>query len=233
MKKKIAVFDFDGTLAHGYISMKFLDYLYERKLYLKKSYEDQMKALDGYKNKKISYDKWCELWAIYWAEGLNKQKEIEVKKQAIGFFKNFKKNIYPASFEIINLLKKSKYKTICLSIGAYEVINLGAKELGMHETYSTKCEVQNGIYTGKLSTDLHLPGGKERLLKELLKKYDKRKSLGFGDSHSDIGFINLLNLKIALNPNEKLKEYAENNKWLVFNLDKDHEKIIGELKKII
>jgi phosphorylcholine metabolism protein LicD len=70
--KKIAVFDFDGSLSKGYISMGFLDFLYEKELYPKSYYKKQQSILKKYKAKKLSYEKWCALWGKYWIEGFKR-----------------------------------------------------------------------------------------------------------------------------------------------------------------
>ncbi len=56
--KKIAFCNFDGTLSKGYISMGFLDYVYNQKTYSEQYYKKQMDLYSQVKNKEISYDYW-------------------------------------------------------------------------------------------------------------------------------------------------------------------------------
>lgn len=231
--KKIAVLDFDGTLSKGYISIELLEYLHKHGLYSEDFYKKQMKILEEHQKGWLSYEDWCYNWGELWAEGLKGKNVDLIKRGAYNFFQEFKSNIYPLSYEIITFLKKKGYKVILLSVGASEVISLAEKELGVDELYCTKLNEVSGIFTGKTSTSLHELNGKEELMQELLHRKDlsPKHSLAMGDSHSDIGFMSMCEHPIAVNPDEKLKEYAQKNDWLILNLAEDAEKIMEELKK--
>ena len=219
-KQKLAVCDFDGTLSKGYVSMEFLDYLYERKAYSKDSYKEQMRLVELHKQGRLGYDDWCYQWGEVWAQGLKGQSTEKIAEHAASMFMDFKRNIYHVSYDIINHLEQTGYYVVCLSLGAFEVINLAAKELGMHKTYATRLASEKGIYTGKPSTDLHTPLGKEVLLQKIMKEYDPANSIGLADSNTDIGFLKLLEHPIAANPSEKMLAYANHNNWKIINLDK-------------
>lgn len=231
MMVRLAVFDFDGTLSRDYISMNFLDYIFERGLYSKKSYDEQMNLLARLKKAEITYDNWCEKWAEVWALGLKGQNAEEVRKCALDFFETFKKNIYPTSYEIIKHFKSEDYKVIFLSIGAVEVISLAARELGVDEVYGTELEIKKGVYTGKILTDFHRENGKEKFLREFLKGKSYDESVGFGDSDSDVGFMALLKKQIALNPSPKMEDSCNKNGWHVFRLNE--RGVVDKIKKII
>lgn len=211
--KGLLVTDFDGTLSKGYISMDFMDYLYLNKLYDKASYEKQQLAIKDYHEKKITYDAWCDVWGIFWAEGMAGQNTTVITEAAGDFFKSFKKNIYSSSYDIISHLKKN-HDILCLSVGASEVISLAANDLGIENSVSTRLDIapaSSGKYTGGILTNLHMPGGKEKFLRELgFKVY-----IGLGDSGGDKGFLEMAEVPILLNPSADMKEHAARKGWLV------------------
>lgn len=231
--RKIAICDFDGTLSRGYISMEFLEFIKNREKFSKEFYDEQMEFLRQYKSGELSYDDWCYEWGIAWGRGLEGQKENEIAQHAAEFLKNFKKNIYDSSYEIIGRLKKRDYQVICLSVGASEVIGLAAKELGMDETIATRLEIKGGFYTGRISTEIHLPGGKEKAMKEIMagRKFTLEDSFGFGDSEADIAFLKSVSTPVMLNSKGKAKEYAEQKRWKVYSSEElDNDKIMALLR---
>jgi HAD superfamily hydrolase (TIGR01490 family) len=213
--QNLAVFDFDGTLSKGYISIDFLHALHEAGLYTPKYYNEQMKLLESHRRGELSYDDWCARWAELWTNGLKGSRQEKVSAIAASFFEKFKENIYQESYDIIRNLKQSGYEIVLLSVGASEVINLAASELGVHKSFSTALEIRDGVYTGRIETDFHKPRGKENCLRKLLTESVYDKTVGFGDSETDIGFIELLQTKVALNPSEKLKDFATKHGWQV------------------
>jgi len=232
--KKIALFDFDGTLSRGYISMSFLAWLKNKKIYSPGFYRKQIKVMEIYKKGKISYEDWCKKWGILWARGLAGKKEKLIKEEAKKFFEKFKKNIYPSSYKLVKLIKSRGYKTIQISTAASELTELSGKHLGIDKTYATKIKVKNGIYCDNLVTDFHLPGGKKRLLKKLFNsgKYNLNTSIAFGDSIHDIGLLEGVRWPVALNPSKELRKIAKKRKWLISdykNIVKDVEKLLDKI----
>jgi len=229
--KKIAFCDFDGTLSKGYISMEFLDYVYGQKVYSEQSYKKQMKLFSEVKNGKISYEYWCEKWGEEWGAGLKNQPYDLIKKKAQAFFQEFKSNIYPSSYQLIKELKELGYYVITASVGAYEAVKLAASVLKMDECYATKLEVKGGICTGRLATDIHLPGGKEKALNEIIKikKVSFKDCIALGDSHSDMEMFHLVSTPIALNPSRELLKIAKKKGIPCF----DHDNVLEGIKKVL
>jgi len=230
-EKKIAILDFDGTLSRGYISMDFLNYIYEKGAFLEGEYKNQIKMFREIKKGKLNYEKWCNEWGVSWARGMKNQEEEVIKSYAKEFFYNFKKNIYLASYELTSLLIKKNYSLNCLSIGASEVINIAAEELKIKDSLSTKLEIIKGIYTGSLLTNIHIPGNKEKVLQKIIasKGINLEKSIGFGDSESDICFLEMVENPILLNPKEKIKDYGQKRGWKIINTSELKKGEIGSI----
>ena len=218
-KVKYAIFDLDGTLSKGYISMGFLDYLYKNGLYDPKEYDHQMKILKDYKEKRMSYDDWVDDWALTWARGIKGQKESDIKKAAKDFFKDFKSNIYPQAKDLSAFFKKMGYELLVISAGVYEVVDLARRHLGMHKTIATRCEVKDGKYTGKLITNIHTKTGKGEHIDKMIKDKNRvRPAYVFGDSPGDISMLNKAHTPVALNPHPELEREARQQGWRYMNI---------------
>jgi len=228
---KIAFCDFDGTLSKGFISMEFLEYVYKNRAYSKQNYKNQMDLYTQAKDKKISYEYWCKRWGEEWAAGLKNQTYNAIWEQAKEFFKQFKSNIYNSSYQLIKNLKEADYYIITISVGAYDVVNLAASALGMDECYATKLKFKNNICIGKLATNIHIPGGKEKAIKRIAKEKDVlfENCIALGDSASDMEMFSLVKKPIALNPTPELLKLAQQKKMPYFS----HENVLKGIKNVL
>ncbi len=223
--------DFDGTLSCNDISMKFLDFLFENKLYSGKTYEEQMKLVKKFEEKSISYEQWTAAWAIAWAQGLEGQEEETIHLAAFDFYPSFRSNIYKSSFDLMKVFHEKNFYLVLVSVSAQEVINVAAQDLKMDDMIATQCETNEGIYTGRLLSNLHTPEGKE----EAVKKYIFGTSLfldlsvALGDTEHDAGMLSLVAHPIALNPSVKLDKIAKKNDWQIHT----HETILEYVQRTI
>ena len=106
-----------------------------------------------------------------------------------------------------------------MGAGAFEVVNLAAKELDIDEVHATKILVRDGIYSDELITNFNKPLGKRKFIENVLqsKKYDMASSIAFGDSPHDIGMLERVKFPIVLNPSKRMLALTENKGWLVLN----------------
>ncbi len=230
MPKKIVLFDFDGTLSQGYISMAFLEWLSKSKIYPTELYQQQLKLVEANKQNKISYAEWCRQWGILWAEGLVNKTTTRIRESAQEFFEEYKTNIYSSSYQLVELFQKKEYYTFMITTAAQEVSYLAGKELGMDKTYGTEVLVNNDRYTNQLITKFHLPIGKKEFIEKIIKsgKYEMNTSVAFGDSMHDAAMLEKVKFPIALNPTKELFSLAQKNNWLILNYDN----VIRQINKL-
>lgn len=222
--------DVDKTLSDGYSAMAFLDYLNERRIISPNFYKEQIIIEKKYYRGEIDYDQWCADFGLSWEKGFKGYSVKDIGNAAKDFFQDFKKNIYPTSYQLVDLLKEYDYHTIIVSTSAFEVISLIGKELGVDEVFASKMLTNKGVYAGKMLTDFHLPGGKKRFIdKNLVGKYNFKDSLAAGDSSHDVEMLEMSDYPIALNPKKQLQEIAEKRGWYVFN----YENVVEGVRKIL
>ena len=188
MLKKGVFADFDGTLSSGYLSMAFLEELIEQKLFHKSNYNNQKIIYKEYTVGNMSYDRWIESWAYEWAAGLNGFDESDLMRVAKKVVDNRKQHINPSSYDIMDYLKDKKHHLVLVSVGCQEVMYFAAKELNMDGIIATRCETKDGVYTGRLLTDLHTNNGKGDAVRIYAKNFgiNLSKSIGLGDSKHDL-----------------------------------------------
>lgn len=232
---KIVFLDFDGTLSSGYMSMDFLDYVTHHGLYDRAEYDRQQQYVIDVRDGKLSYNDWLPLWAESWALGLKGQKHDVVMEAAEEFFSEFKLNIYPSSYDLVKSFKEAGFTPMVVSVGAYEVTSLGARELGVDEVVATRLEIDSeGFYTGKVATTLHTPAGKLDEINRILTEagVDPEDCAAAGDSFHDEPMLEAVGHPIALNPSEELEKAAQKHGWPCHTKDTVMDYLSGWLRSI-
>ncbi len=253
---KVAFLDFDGTLSNGWIALDFLRYLTDKGVFPRRHYgtldrgylalellerltdrglfprhySDGIRGfLERHGSGEKSYNEFCERWGTVWASGLRGKSAGEITEHAKAHFEKFEHRIYESSRGLIDLLKTNGYRTIMVTVGPEEIDALAAAALGMDGVYATRLESRNGIYTGKLITNLHLPHGKAEVLDGFEGGFDFGRSMAFGNSISDRRMLERVGMPVALNPDGGLRTLAENRNWPIFT----HEDVLRGVRDLM
>ena len=95
-----------------------------------------------------------------------------------------------------------------------------AQRLGIDILLATEPEIRNGVYTGDISgTPCYREGKVERLNAWL--KNNNETLLGsffYSDSHNDLPLLQKVDKPVAVDPDDKLKAFAEQHGWQVMRL---------------
>ena len=94
-----------------------------------------------------------------------------------------------------------------------------AERLDVHELIAIEPEVINGRYTGKVAGIPSFKEGKVTRLNKWLenKDYELADTWFYSDSHNDLPLLNLVGKPIAVDPDQQLKDTAEQNGWPVIS----------------
>jgi len=195
---KIALFDFDGTLSQGYISMEFLNFLFREGICPPDIYRQQMDLYQKAQAGKVTYEQWCDQWGRLWPLGLSGRKETVIRNLARRFFQQFRKKIYSFALLLIKFLKQQGYQCLLLTVRATEVVESAADYLAITQFYGSKVLTENGVYGDRLITDLHQRRGKQRFMRRLVQsgQYEMKTSLR---SETNIILRQLINMKTPSN----------------------------------
>ncbi|MBK8103960.1 MAG: HAD family hydrolase [Cellvibrionales bacterium] len=95
-----------------------------------------------------------------------------------------------------------------------------AQRLGIDILLATEPEIRNGVYTGDISgTPCYREGKVERLNAWLNNNNETlHGSFFYSDSHNDLPLLQKVDKPVAVDPDDKLKAFAEQHGWQVMRL---------------
>jgi HAD superfamily hydrolase (TIGR01490 family) len=124
--------------------------------------------------------------------------------------------------EISRVLKDHKTKghtTIMFSGMLQPYIEAVKQELGIDIAIGTELEIKDGYYTGRLASVPCFGERRAHVLSELINKLDYKvnldKSFAYGDSIFDSFFMGMVRNPVAVHPDKKLAEYAQEHGWSI------------------
>lgn len=95
-----------------------------------------------------------------------------------------------------------------------------AQRFGIDILIATEPELRNGLYTGDIIGTPCYREGKVGRLNTWLQKNNENLtgSFFYSDSHNDLPLLQKVDHPVAVDPDEKLRIFAEQNKWRVMSL---------------
>lgn len=223
--------DFDGALYNGNLSIDFIRHLSECGLYDRKLLNAILKAGELCKKGAISYETFRSAGIALWAEGMRGKRVEHIERAAESMLPVFKGNIYSSSYKLISALESNGYLPIIVSVGIFEVNSVAARELNVKMLYGTVAERDNGIYTGRIASNIHLPEGKSEILDSLASGIDMSRSFAFSDSMADVGMLERVGIPVVLNSTDSVKNIALERGWTVASHENVLKEVIGLIRK--
>lgn len=226
-KRKIALFDIDGTIYKGSIIFQLTKYQLKEKTISESVQDNFHKNLQLYQEKRVNYGNFANNLVAHWAKGLKGISYIAVLEQTKCFFKNKGNNFFPFFKRIVALLEKThdiyfvtgEPKFVAQVVaGLYKITGFLSSEL----------EIENGVFTGNIKKFLAKREEKQIAIKELLATHHLKQSFAFGNAEGDIGMLNLVEFPICINPTSGLREKAIKENWQITK-PKNVEKIVSSL----
>ena len=223
MKKKVAIFDIDGTIFRSSLLIELVEAMIAERVFpvsMRKSYAREYK---NWLDRRDSYEKYID--AVVGSFNLNiagvKHRDfMRVGKKVIDFRKN---RVYCYTRGLIRDLKKKKYFLLAISHSPMEIVQGFARELGFDKVYGRIYEHdRRGKFTGRVLCD-ELIRDKGSVLERAAQKENLtlRGSAGVGDTESDIKFLKMVDRPVCFNPNSKLYHYARRRGWEIVVERKD------------
>lgn len=226
--RKIALFDIDNTIYDGFLIFSLAKYQVRKKIIKPNCLKVFYKDLKLYKTSKIDYETTIANLLIHWAEDLKGISYDTVLKQTKTFFKNEKNKFFPYFKSVILLLRKTH--DFYFVTAEPEFIGKALSDLfKMAGFISSKFEVKNGFFTGKVKTFLARGEKKRKAVRQLLKQHDMEDSFAFGDSEGDIEMMSVVEFPICINPTPLLRKIATKKSWPIILPEEVEKLVIGLL----
>lgn len=143
---------------------------------------------------------------------------------------------YAYSLDLIRQMKSDGRELIAISGSINDIVEPFAKSLGFDIIIASGLEMVDGAFTGKRATQTKT--GKDTILRNLVEERGLTldDSIGVGDTHRDISFLQIIEHPIAFNPNAALYDEASVRGWrivierknMIFELVKSGDRYVVE-----
>lgn len=226
-KKKLAIFDIDGTIFRKNLAFELLNELVWFKIFDKSVRNELVTLYGNWLNNDGTYEAYRDKLVTLYEKnikGCDQERVIEVAKQVANF--NAKRT-YIFAKDIIEKLRQD-HIMLMISGSPIEIVKEYARIFKFDAYFGSVYEIdKNKIFTGE--TIFEPTKDKGAVVKQFVAENDISlvDSFGMGDTESDAKFLELVDDPIAFNPDMKLKEIAEKEKWNIIVEKKD---VIYEIK---
>jgi HAD superfamily hydrolase (TIGR01490 family) len=227
-KKKIAIFDIDGTIFRKNLGFELIDELAWLKVFKREIRKTLIKLYTRWLDHEGTYEEYrLALVDLYEKnlKGCHKEDILRASQVVVPFYKN---RTYIFANQLIEKLRKEKYHIIAISGSPIEIVEEYNKYLKFDAVFGSVYEIdKNGCYTGKTIFEPTVHKGhvaKQYIAENNLTLKD---SYGLGDTESDAKFLSIVDNPIAFNPNSNLRAIAQKEGWRIVVEKKD---VIYEIK---
>ncbi len=231
MKKRLAIFDIDGTIFRKNLHFELIDELSWRGIFSKQARRVLVSAYANWLEHHGTYEDYRKKIVRIYEKELKgcSQKDIVDASKKVADFNNDRTYIFTRN--LVKKLRKENYMIIAISGSPIEIVKEYNKYLKFNEVFGSVYETNGrGAYTGKTIFEPVKHKG------HLVGQYISEKGLaledsyGIGDTESDIGFLKMVARPIAFNPNLNLERVARRNGWKIIVEKKDVIYDIGNFK---
>jgi HAD superfamily hydrolase (TIGR01490 family) len=110
--------------------------------------------------------------------------------------------------------RERRERVYVVSAALQEIVDALAAELGFDGAIGSRCEIVDGVYTGRPARPAH-GEGKAAATRELAERenIDLTASTAYSDSHTDLPFLEVVGSPVAANPDRALRRTAGERGW--------------------
>lgn len=221
--RRVAVFDIDGTVFRSSLFVELVDRLVDKDILPKEVREAYADAYDKWLDRRGEYTTYIEKMIAAFRGNLKGVSYEEVTYIAGEILEEKKNRLYRYTRDLVKDLKAKGYYLLAISHSPRFIVEGFGHELGFDKVYGFFYETgPTGNFTGNVE-DLDLILNKAAVLERAVRKegLTLERSIGVGDTESDIPMLELVEIPIAFNPNKALFEHAQKRGWRVVVERKD------------
>jgi HAD superfamily hydrolase (TIGR01490 family) len=233
--KTAAFFDVDGTLLRGFIIHSFPRYLGERGI-VDPVFSRRIDLLiDAYRRGNATYRAMAEQVPRIYADAITGVEVNRVREAAQGFTDtHLSHSIYQYTRALVDLARRHFEVVIALSGSPEEPVQK-LHSLGFNSEHGSVFESRDGVYTGKILSNLILGEEKAAKMRQVAGQLDVdlKRSAAFGDTGEDVPMLESVGLPIVINPTEGMKQICQERGWRSFtpeDLPRGIERLLVQTK---
>ena len=207
MKKKVALFDVDGTIFRGSLLIEHFKKMITAKYLPMQLWESKVKdkyLLWNHRETKNAYEDYMTSVALSYIEGLYEAKcsYYTIEKLASEVVEEKWKECYRYTIDRIMWHKQNNYDVILVSGSPDFLVSKFAKKLNC-KYYATEYIFEENLFSGKTNA-MWNNAAKQEKVRKIMKEYDFKDSYAYGDTISDIPMLKAVEYPIMINPNQEL-----------------------------
>lgn len=223
IKRRVAVFDIDGTVFRSSLLVELVEALVTKKIFPAAARRTYFRAYRRWLERRDSYEKYIR--AVIRAfdhhlKGVKEKDFVSIARQVAIFHEN---RLYRYTRDLIRELKRKGYYLLAITHSPKYIAGDFGKRLGFHKVYGRLLELDNkGRFTGRTMHE-DIIWDKAKILKRAVERENLtlRGSVGVGDTESDVSFLRLVDKPICFNPNRALYRVCRRRGWRVVVERKD------------
>lgn len=221
MKKKLAIFDIDGTIFRKNLHFELLDELVYMKIFKKKVRDELVKVYGHWLDNEGTYESYRNKLVKLYEQNIkdcDQEDIIKAARKVAGF--NAKRTYIYAKKQIKRL--GNDHIMLAISGSPVEIVKEYARIFKFDAFFGSVYEIDKGkIYTGKAIFEPTIDKGE--VVRQFVAENDisLENSFGMGDTESDAKFLQLVDNPVAFNPNLNLLKIARKKKWKIVVEKKD------------
>lgn len=222
-KRRVAVFDIDGTIFRSSLLIELVEDLVSQGLFPVSARKTYNRAHQAWLDREGAYEEY--LLGVIRAfdrhvRGVSEKDFIRAVERVGEFHQH---RVYRFTRDLTRDLKRKGYFLLAISHSPKYVVDRFAEHLGFDKIYGRLLELDPAKkFTGR-GFHLEILGDKAKVLARAVEKENLtlRGSIGVGDTASDIAFLKMVDRPICFNPNAELYAAARKNGWRVVVERKD------------
>lgn len=221
--KKLAVFDVDGTIFRGSLTISLVERLIRDGVFPPEARNHYVMNRKKWIEREGDYEAYINSLVRALMSHIKGVRYEDVLRAAEAVVKEERGFTYRYTRDLVASLSGRGYYMLAVSHSPKTIVDLFGKAMGFTKVYGMLYEIgPSDRFTGTIM-DLHLIGNKANIVKRVVEKegLSLKGSIGVGDTESDISFLELVDKPICFNPNKKLYQHAQRNKWSVVVERKD------------
>lgn len=220
INKPIAVFDIDGTIFRSSLLIELNEKLVRKGIFPATAEATVRRVRGAWLNRHGSYDAYIRTIIRLYHRDLKGRHVREIRQAARELLREQQHRVYIFTRDLVERLRKT-HRLVIISYSPREVVEEFKRVWRFDFTSGMPYAVRNQRYTGGLE-----PGfvqNKKIILQTLVAQHGLtlQRSVGVGDTESDIDFLSLVRHPIAFNPNTKLYATARRRGWRIMVERKD------------
>ncbi|HLC99937.1 MAG TPA: HAD-IB family phosphatase [Patescibacteria group bacterium] len=220
MKRKLAIFDIDGTIFRSSLVIQMVHRLVENGMFPKEANEEIEQDYLAWLNRKGTYEKY--IWQVVkihlkYIGGCSVKKVEHIADQLI---RDQKDRVYRFTRSLIADLRTKNYFLLALSGSPDYIVSAFAQAYHFDGSFGSTYLTNNGVFTGE-GVSLKKQEVLSVFLREKINEIDPKDWIAVGDTKDDIPTLETVGQPIALNPDQGLAEYAKKKGWRIVVERKD------------